>query len=269
MPGLQLAQKGGGDEIMGDTTAIHWTNSTWNPWVGCRKVSAGCKNCYMFRDMARYGKDPLDVHRTAKATFEQPLHYADPRLIFTCSWSDFFIEQADAWRDEAWRIIRDTPHTYQILTKRPERIAEHLPADWGEGYPNVWLGVSVENQGAAHRIMTLRKIPARIRFISAEPLLGPLYLTDYTAPILYFHWLIVGGESGPNARPMSKQWARSLISSAETLGIPVFFKQVGGTAKIGGVWGGDELDGKRYQQFPAYLPPKPGALPLTQLEMFG
>lgn len=260
---------------MGESTAIHWTNSTWNPWVGCRKVSQGCKHCYMFRDQARYGRDPQDVHRTTATTFDQPLHYKEPRLIFTCSWSDFFIEQADEWRADAWRIIRDTPHTYQILTKRPERIAECLPADWDNGYPNVWLGVSVEDQDAANlRIPILKHIPAKIRFLSCEPLLGPVILRSWVRPSPgwapdFIHWVIVGGESGPGARPMNAEWARSLRDECGAAGdVAFFFKQWGGNRKVGDVWGGDELDGKQHQAFPGYLPSRIGALPLKQMEMF-
>src|SRR3990172_2238186 len=107
---------------VGEKTAIAWTDKTWNPWMGCHKVSAGCKACYMYRDMPRYGKDPTVVQRS-KTTFADPLKWPDPAKVFSCSWSDFWIEEADPWRTEAWSIIRRTPHlTYQILTKRPARI---------------------------------------------------------------------------------------------------------------------------------------------------
>lgn len=127
---------------MGDKTAIQWTDHTWNPWQGCTKVTAGCDHCYMFRDMRRYGKNPEAVVRSSDATFYAPLRQPKkytPGKVFTCSWSDWFHPAADAWRDEAWAVIRQTPRlTYQILTKRPNRIAGHLPTDWGDGYPNVW-----------------------------------------------------------------------------------------------------------------------------------
>lgn len=168
---------------MGKTTGISWTDHTWNPWYGCLKVSPGCKRCYMYRDMERFGRNPMIITRS-KTNFSEPLKWKEPAMVFTCSWSDWFIEQADEWRPEAWEIIKRTPHlTYQILTKRPERIAGHLPSDWGKGYPNVWLGVSCENQEYADlRINHLLSVPAVIRFISAEPLLGPVDLTriDYT-----------------------------------------------------------------------------------------
>lgn len=170
---------------MAETTGIAWTGATWNPWHGCIKVSDGCKFCYMYADKARFGQDPRIVQRS-KTTFRAPLKWNDPRLVFTCSWSDWFIEEADAWRAEAWEIVRDTPHTYQILTKRPERIAECLPADWGSGYRNVWLGVSVENQEwADRRIQALLETPAFVRFLSVEPLLGPVDLRPW---IGYAHY---------------------------------------------------------------------------------
>ena len=113
--------------------AISWTEATWNPWMGCTKVSEGCDNCYMFREQRQYGNDP-EVVRRSKTKFRFPLTLKEPSLIFTCSWSDWFHVDADPWRDEAWEIVRATPqHTYQILTKRPGRILRHLPADWGDG----------------------------------------------------------------------------------------------------------------------------------------
>lgn len=199
---------------MGYNSKIEWTQATWNCWQGCHKVSAGCANCYMYRDKERFGQDPSTVIRS-KTTFDQPLKWSEPRLIFVCSWSDFFIKEADPWRDEAWDIIRQTPkHTYQILTKRPERILSCLPNDWDNGWSNVWLGISAENQEMADkRIPILAQIPAKVRFLSLEPLLNSIYLGfDGIAPKTWgygyqpisnlIHQVIVGGESGPNARPM-------------------------------------------------------------------
>jgi len=241
---------------MGDTTNIEWTDKTWNPWHGCRKVSAGCKYCYMYRDKERYGQDPTTVLRS-KTTFSDPLKWSDPAKVFTCSWSDFFIEEADDWRDEAWDIIRETPHlTYQILTKRPERIWEHLPNDWGEGWINVWLGVSVENQSVAkRRLDSLFAVPASTMFLSIEPLLGPLdlryWLHDGATRLI--DWVIVGGESGPQARPMKIAWARFVIQQCENRNVPVFLKQLGGYPDKRG---GDKaiIDGRRWQQFPDVQP---------------
>src|SRR3954467_13177575 len=138
----------GGEAVSEQNVAV--THYTWNPWRGCTKVSPGCKNCYMFRDQRRYGRDPSQVVRTKtwrEAVRWQKKAEAAGRtdLVFTCSWSDWFHADADAWRPEAWEVVRRCPNlTFQILTKRPERIREHLPADWGAGYENVWLGVSVE-----------------------------------------------------------------------------------------------------------------------------
>ena len=213
----------------------------------------------MYRDKDRYGQDPTTVMRS-KAKFKEPLKWKEPKLIFTCSWSDWFIEDADEWRDEAWEIIKNTPqHTYQILTKRPERIADHLPEDWGEGYPNVWLGVSVEYTKYVPRILKLIGIPAKVRFVSFEPLLGPIDLdypkgindvqlvesdspfssNEYPAnpPITYhmahfIHWAIIGGESGNDTgkyryRPCKKEWIEWLLRDLKEAKIPTFVKQLG------------------------------------------
>lgn len=155
---------------MGEKTGIEWTDATWNPWHGCRKVSPGCKFCYMYREKARYGQDPTKVVRS-KTTFNAPLKWKDARKVFTCSWSDWFIEEADAWREEAYEIIRRTPHQYQVLTKRIERGASYLPP---EILPNMWLGVSVESRRYLERVDMLRDMPAAIRFLSIEPLLEDL-----------------------------------------------------------------------------------------------
>jgi len=210
---------------VGEKTAIAWTESTHNFWVGCRKVSQGCKHCYAERQMTRYGRDFRTVTR-AKG-FDAPLRW-DPRMVFVNSWSDFFIEEADPWRADAWEVIRRTSqHTYQILTKRPERIAACLPRDWGEGWAHVWLGTSVESQECVGRLDDLAHMPAVVRFVSAEPLLGPLDLRFWLRRGAV-DWLIVGGESGPKARPMDMAWARSLRDQAVEHGVPFFFKQQSG-----------------------------------------
>jgi protein gp37 len=211
---------------MGERTAIGWTDASWNPWHGCTKVSPGCAHCYMFRDKTRYGQNPELVVRS-KTKFSEPLKWKEPKMVFTCSWSDWFHEAADAWRDEAWDIIRRTPHlTYQILTKRPERIADHLPADWGEGWPHVWLGVSIENNRWRQRAWDLIAVKAAVHFISCEPLLGPVdFENDALADI---DWLIAGGESGPDCRPMREDWARSLRDQCAEYDVAFFLKQLGG-----------------------------------------
>src|ERR1700733_10506093 len=157
---------------MGVSSAIEWTQATWNPWHGCKKVSPGCAHCYMYRDKKRYGQDPADFVKI-NSTFDAPTKGNEARMIFTCSWSDFFIEEADSWRPEAWEVIRATPqHAYQILTKRACRIATHLPRGWP--FPNVWLGVSVENPRFFSRIDELRNVAASVRFLSLEPLLSAM-----------------------------------------------------------------------------------------------
>lgn len=268
---------------MGIKTGIAWTDHTWNPWRGCRKVSAGCRNCYMFRDQLRYGKDPREIVRAAPKTFLSPHTWNTKQsaafrreLVFTCSWSDFFIEDADAWRADAWDIIRNTPNLiYQILTKRINNVPSRLPDDWP--LPNVWLGVTAENQRAADmRIPALLAIPAAKRFISAEPLLSPIdfrqnrpvttAMRDEMDPKGLHHndtievrqplppgsidQIIVGGESGPGARRPLEFWIRNILDQCDQMGIPFFFKQWGGTKKIDGVYGGNKLDGKCYMEFP-------------------
>lgn len=223
---------------MGERTGIGWTNHTWNPWHGCTKVSPGCDHCYMYAEKRQYGQDPEVVVRS-KTTFNNPLKWRERGLVFTCSWSDFFHVVADPWRDEAWNIIRRTPHlTYQILTKRHGRIERNLPADWGNGYPNVWLGVSGEDQEWYERRWdTLRNIPARVRWVSLEPLLGPIALRlDDTRTTLLGHakngqlldWVVVGGESGAYYRTMSVAWAEDIAAQCTEGGVPLFVKQDSG-----------------------------------------
>ena len=216
---------------MAKVSGIQWTDGSWNPHHGCRKVSTGCKYCYMYRDKERYGQDPTTVLRS-KVNFNAPLKWKDPMKIFTCSWSDWFIEEADAWRDDLWKIIKATPHhTYQILTKRPERILQCLPTDWGTGYENVWLGVSVENQENIGRCDILGKIPAKVRFVSAEPLIGAVDFKEMFAKY-EFSWCIIGGESG-NAtgkylyRECKAEWIKDIIADCKEQNVAVFVKQLG------------------------------------------
>lgn len=210
---------------MGENSSISWTTHTWNPWVGCTKVSEGCKNCYMFREMEHYGKNPLAVVRS-KTTFAAPLKWKEPARIFTCSWSDFFHESVQTdWLDDAWDIIRKSPHlTYQILTKRPQEIKDALPDDWGDGWPNVWLGVSIENEKYTWRMESLADVPAHVRFISHEPSLGDISkIVSTYSPVL--HWIIAGGESGAGYRPMNLDWVWSLYRQCKAAGVAFFMKQ--------------------------------------------
>lgn len=243
---------------------IQWTDHTYNPWQGCKHVSAGCDNCYMFRDKARWGEKGGTVKRSVKATFNKPLTWHAPAKVFTCSWSDFFIQQADEWRAEAWDIIRRTPHlTYQILTKRPERIMECLPPDWGdEGYPNVWIGVSAANQDEYEaRAYYLDNIAAEVVFISFEPLIEHIAVN----PALRLDWAIIGGESGNGTKPITEyakgdktkpkfgyriceeEWIIELCQQLKYEGVPVFVKQTGTHhAKI---WGLKDKQGGNYDDF--------------------
>ena len=238
---------------MSERSAIEWTTATWNPWRGCDKVSPGCAHCYMFRDQLRYGRDPSAVIRASEATFYAPLRAKKWKelpagsMVFTCSWSDFFHEDADEWRADAWHVIAWRPDlVWQILTKRPERIVECLPPDWGDGWDNVWLGTSIENRRFVQRADALREVPAQVRFISAEPLLGPLvhdfplgeldgegdvWRDGYGGPELDLDgidWLIVGGESGKGARRLDLDWMRALRDHCEHFGTAFFVKQLGG-----------------------------------------
>lgn len=242
-------------------TKIQWTGKTQNFWSGCHKVSAGCKYCYMFREKERRGQNPNIVQITSKKNFYAPLYWA-PTVIFTCSMSDFFVEDADKWRRIAWEVIKETPyHTWQILTKRPERILECLPKDWGDGYNNVWLGVTVEDQSTFHRIETLSKIPAHLRFVSAEPLLEEVDFLirseNGIRPIDSIQWLILGGESGNESgkylyRPTELSWLyRAVTDLKEQTSVSVFVKQMGTyLSKIGKM---GTLHGDNFDRFPKRL----------------
>ena len=221
---------------MGKNTDISWTDHSWNPWQGCKKVSSGCKNCYMFDGQRRWGNDPENIHRSAKQTFNMPLRLKKPCKVFTCSWSDFFLKEADQWRDDAWDIIRRTPHiTYQILTKRPENIKDRLPDDWP--FKNVWLGVSAETQDKFNERVPylLFDIVAEKIFVSIEPMLEPIYIGAAICETYkkygltmgrYLDWVICGGESGPHYRDMEVSWAMNLKEICQSTGTPFFMKQM-------------------------------------------
>jgi protein gp37 len=243
-----------------DRSKIEWTGVTWNCWQGCIKVSRGCKFCYMYRDKKRYGKDPSVVVRSAPATFNKPLRWqrevesgvrtGQDRFVFTCSWSDWFIDAADQWRDEAWEIIRQCPGLiFQLLTKRPERIIDHLPGFWDEIKDRCWLGTSAEDQQRMdERTPHLEKMARLgwITFLSIEPLLGPvqfpsaMFWDDECPASCWLDWCIVGGESGPGARPMHPQWARHLRDQCTMASVPFFFKQWG-------AWMPDTLEENLFQ----------------------
>lgn len=227
-------------------THIQWAEHTWNPWMGCERMSAGCDFCYMHRMMEKAGKNGSKVWRTAPKTFNSPYSYPAGNRVFSCSMSDFFIEEADPWRDDAWEIIKNTPKLqYLLLTKRVGRIKHCLPKDWGtNGYSNVNLGTSIEDQSVINRMVILSKLKNANSvfklFISAEPLIGELDFKATQKLIDAFQkmdWIIVGGESGnapvgtPNVqycyRPCDLNWIDKIILDCKSYNIPFFLKQVG------------------------------------------
>lgn len=238
---------------MAECTTIGWAEVTWNPWVGCERVSPGCKNCYMHRQRSRFVEDTTKVKRTSAATFTMPLTKKNiaGKIVFVCSWSDFFIEKGDRWRENVWKIIRNTPETYYILlTKRPENIAERLPPDWKEGYPNVAIMVSTENQRLYEkRWSILSKIPCKLKGISAEPLLEELKLNRKNPP----QWILMGGETGFNPRPVPKKAFTKIVRFASKMKIPVYHRQNGGKGSGSKVPGGNLIEGRKYIQFPAEI----------------
>lgn len=225
-------------------TSIEWTDKTWNPTVGCSKVSPGCKHCYAEALTKRFHQHfpsgfEFTLHRER---LDEPRRWRKPSRVFVNSMSDLFHEQMPlSFLQEVFRVMEECPqHVFQILTKRHERMLELTPElEWPE---NVWVGVSVENQDYAHRVDYLRQIPAAVRFLSCEPLIGHLSLD-----LEDIHWVIVGGESGPKHRPIEASWVRDIRSQTHAAGAAFFFKQWGGIRpKVGG----RELDGRTYDEMP-------------------
>lgn len=245
------------------TSTIEWTEATWNPIAGCAMVSPGCTNCYAMRMAARLEAMGTVKYRgttrssggrpvwTGRANLDEkalqiPLGWTRPRRIFVNSMSDLFYEDVPVpFIKRVWEIMtRANWHTYQVLTKRPERMREVL-SDYGfTVLPNVWLGTSVESRAYLRRLEALRSIPAQVRFVSFEPLLGPLGSVDLTN----IHWSIVGGESGPQARPMRREWVESIRLACQGQGVAFFFKQWGGTRKKRA---GRLLNGRTWDEYPA------------------
>jgi len=230
-------------------TKIEWTDMTWNPATGCSKVSAGCKNCYAERMAKRLqamgnpryvnGFEPQE-HPEA---LDLPFTWKRPKKVFVNSMSDLFHEAiSEQFIEKVFDVMNKTPmHTYQILTKRPERAARLANQfTWTD---NIWVGTSVENSCVVNRIDVLRQVPSRVRFLSCEPLLGPLENVN----LQDIHWVIAGGESGPGARPMDASWVRLLLHQCQGAEIPFFFKQWGGVMKHRN---GRLLDGREWNEFP-------------------
>lgn len=234
---------------MADRSRIEWTHATWNPVTGCSKVSAGCKHCYAERFAKRLRAMGIERYRNGfRVTLHDdlldlPKRWKTPRLVFVNSMSDLFHELVPLdFIQRVFATMRDCPHhTFQILTKRSRRLRELAPQlEWS---PNIWVGVSVENARVLHRIEDLRHVPAAVRFLSCEPLLGPLD----NLPLEGIHWVIVGGESGPGARPMQPDWVRSIRDQCLSQGVAFFFKQWGGARKDRS---GRLLDGRIYDNMP-------------------
>jgi len=239
-----------------ENSKIEWCDHTFNPWIGCTKVSPGCANCYaeMLMDK-RFGQvewGPTGIRkRTSKANWRKPLTWNGKAKregrryrVFCASLADVFEDrpELDGWRTDFLWMAEDTPNlNWLLLTKRPENVTRMMPRRlrWFAGWPdNIWIGASIENQEQADkRIPELRRIPARVRFLNVEPLLGPVDLDEWLMPneshpshgILagdsLLDWVIVGGESGPNARPMQSDWVRSIRDQCQEADIPFFFKQ--------------------------------------------
>lgn len=232
---------------MADHSAIEWTEATWNPTVGCTKVSPGCDRCYAERMALRFPKTfPNGFDLTLRPdALELPLRWRRPRTIFVNSMSDLFhVDVPDKYIRQVFDVMASTPqHTYQVLTKRAERLARLAPTlDWPE---HVWMGVSVESPKFRWRIDYLRKTPAAVRFVSAEPLLAALPELDLGG----IHWLIAGGESQPGARPADVIWFEDLRDQCRRAGVAFFLKQLGGhPSKRGGEKA--VLGGRRWVQLP-------------------
>jgi protein gp37 len=252
---------------VGDTSQIEWTDATSNPVTGCTKVSPGCAHCYIertppFRIAGRQfvrGHIPLEIHENR---LDQPLRWTRSRMVFANTLSDLFHEDLDPlFVGRVFNVMgRASWHTFQVLTKRPERMLQVVRAYYAAvgttPYPNVWLGVTAENRRwLRHRGELLAQTPAAVRFLSLEPLLedvagdlqAVLSIVGPRYPKSEFNWVIVGGESGPKARPCRPEWIRALRDVCESAGVPFLFKQWGGrTAKSGG----RELDGRTWDEYP-------------------
>lgn len=234
---------------MSEKSTIEWTDSTWNPVTGCTKVSPGCKHCYAETFSERWRGVPghpyaqgFDI-RLWPNRLDLPLLWKKPRTIFVNSMSDLFHEKVSlAFIQSVFQTMeRAWWHTFQILTKRSERLAELVPSlSWPS---NVWMGVSIETSEYLWRADHLRQAPAVVKFLSLEPLLGPLDTLDLSG----IHWVIVGGESGPNARPMEADWVKEIRNQCRRQGLPFFFKQWGGVLKKRN---GRVLDGQTWDGMP-------------------
>jgi protein gp37 len=241
---------------MATHSKIEWTEMTWNPVTGCSKVSQGCKYCYAERMAARLKAMGVKHYENGfevalhEDSLETPFKWKKPRVVFVNSMSDLFHESVPLEFIERVfaTMIRCPQHTFQILTKRSERLREVANSlSWPA---NVWMGVSVEDQRVVFRIEDLKYVPAAVRFLSCEPLIGPLNNLSLNG----IHWVIVGGESGPGARPMKEEWVHSILNQCRTNHVPFFFKQWGGVRKH---IAGRELNGRTYDAMPILAEQEP------------
>lgn len=249
---------------MAENSGILWTTHTFNPWIGCTKVGPACDSCYAEAWDTRFsGGEHWGPHASRKRT--RPGNWSKPRTwnhaaatagrrdrVFTASLADIFDNHRSiepAWREDLWALIRATPALdWLILTKRPQNIARFLPQDWGpRGYANVWLGATVENQVEFdRRVPFLVDVPARVHFLSMEPLLGSVYIGDAHG----LDWIIAGGENAANFRPSDPDWFRSLRDQCAARQVPFFFKQWSGPSQPAIKALGRELDGVIHDAYP-------------------
>ena len=245
---------------MASTTDIEWTNATWNPVTGCTRIGAGCDHCYAERFAERFRgvaghpfERGFDV-QTRPERLGQPLSWRRPRMIFVNSMGDLFHKRVRRdFVDDVFDVMeRADRHVFQLLTKRSSRMRDYVNARYRRrpAPAHVWMGVSIEDETKLARARHLRATAAAVRFLSLEPLLGPLRDLDLDG----IHWAIVGGESGPGARPMRAEWARAVRDACAAAGVPFFFKQWGGARPKAG---GRTLDGREWSQWPG----RPAAAP--------
>jgi len=238
---------------MADKSAIEWTDATWNPVTGCTKISAGCDNCYAERFSERFRgtpghpfEDGFDL-TLRPDRLRQPLMWRQPRMIFVNSMSDLFQKEIPtAFIDGVFDTMEQaTWHTFQVLTKRSSLMRDYLRRRYSgaRGPAHMWFGVSLEDGSKKSRVRHLQQTPAGMRFLSVEPLIGPIGKLDLAG----VDWVIVGGESGPGARPMNPEWVREVRDQCFSSGVAFFFKQWGGLRPKSG---GRELDGREWNQFP-------------------
>jgi protein gp37 len=238
---------------MADGTPIEWTDATWNPITGCTKITAGCDNCYAARFSERFRGVPghpfefgFDLTLRPER-LRQPLEWKRPRMIFVNSMSDLFHKGIPrAFIDQVFNTMEAAHHhTFQVLTKRSSLMREYLRSRYRNRrpQPHIWIGVSVEDATARSRIEHLRSAPSQVRFLSIEPLIGPIRELQLDG----IHWVIVGGESGPRARPLDPEWVRNVRDQCRRQGVAFFFKQWGGTRPK---TGGRVLDGREWSEFP-------------------